>query len=102
MPKDLEKLRIKIGWILLEHKCLYYTLVDPKYSTLRIPDYKYDFLENTYISLCRKLNKKDSVSSMVGFDKKRPSCKLVYDKLKSTKRRMKINSVIEEIKKLKP
>lgn len=77
----LEKRHIKLSWILLEHKCLYYVLNKAKYNHLRISDSDYDTLEKYYIYVCKKLKIKPSISKMVGFDQKKPSCNIVLKKL---------------------
>lgn len=67
---------LELSWELLEHKCRYYILCETK-----VDDYIYDALEREYAQLCLDLGLPDTISTMVDFDTKRPSCKLVMDKL---------------------
>jgi len=94
----LRKILSKLCWILLEHKCLYYKLVSKKYSKLRIPDSKYDELESHYVWLCGVLRIKPSINKMVGFDLRKPSCSIVYAKIRSTKKRIPINKTLRELR----
>ncbi len=76
MKTPEEQRHIELSWQLLEHKCLYYMT-----GSTKIDDYSYDLLEKEYRQLCSDLWLEDSISDMVGFDWKRPSCKLVMEKL---------------------
>jgi NAD-dependent DNA ligase len=79
---------ITLGWQLLEHKCRYYVHSKPS-----IEDYAYDLLEKEYDTLAAQLGEPPSVSDMVDFDTKRPSCQRVMEKIalemKPRKRRRK-------------
>lgn len=67
---------IRLGWIILEHKCRYYVFDKPI-----VTDYEYDLIEKKYDSLADKLGLEKSASDMVGFDLKRHSCQNVLKKL---------------------
>lgn len=95
--KSLIKIHSRLSWILLEAKCLYYKLTGTKYEHLRIDDQTYDFLESKYRKLCKKLKKKDTISTMVGFDEERQSSQLVYRKLKNKKKRLPIKSILKKL-----
>ena len=94
----LIKKHAKVSWILLEHKCLYYKLTDKRYNHLRISDEKYDQLERYYISICKDMKIKPSISKMVGFDLRKPSCALVMIKIKKLKKRLPIKKTLAEAK----
>lgn len=59
-------LLIKLEFLLLECKCVYYKF--PQYKG--ISDHDYDNLESKYIKLCNSLNKTPWVQQQVGFDSK--------------------------------
>ncbi len=67
---------IKMGWEILEHKCRYYIM-----CTSIIEDHVYDKLEKEYEALAAELGLEPSASNMIDFDTKRPSSRLVMDKL---------------------
>lgn len=76
---------VELGWKLLEHKCWYYMFQDPK-----VTDYQYDMLEKEYEALASELGLEPSVSNMVDFDMKRPSCERVYNKIWHIKKKRKL------------
>jgi hypothetical protein len=75
---------IELCWKILEYKAVYYyphKIHKTWKKRLTIPDEKYDILENQYRALCQEFDVEPTAADMVGFDQKRPSCKLVLAKL---------------------
>lgn len=70
---------ILLSWKLLEAKVLYYLY--PSSSTM--PDSEYDELEKSYVNYCTENDVPNTVQSMVGIDKDRPSVQLAVDKILS-------------------
>lgn len=90
MPSDhnpMMKEFIKLGWWLLEQKAIYYLGsggedIHPSWvKHYGVDDAEYDKKERRYEALAFRLELDPTVSSMVGFDKKRPCCQLVLSKL---------------------
>lgn len=75
--KKQEQEFINISWRLLEAKVRYYIFPELQ----NISDADYDSLEKSYLLLCKKLSKNDSIQSMVGVDQSRPSVQKVIDKI---------------------
>lgn len=73
---DKQKRYVELGWKILEHKCRYYILHQPT-----ITDYEYDLLEKEYDALAGELGLPSTASDMVDFDKSRPACQRVLEKL---------------------
>jgi hypothetical protein len=76
----------RLGWKLLEYKCAYYRPEVVKAQIweereLFISDAAYDALEAEYKALAITLKQTDSISGMVDFDLRKPSCQLVLTKL---------------------
>lgn len=67
----------KLSWKLLEAKILYYLF------PLRenISDIEYDKLEKEYLQYCNETDTLNTIQSMVGVDKERPSVQLVICKI---------------------
>lgn len=74
---DDEKLFIKLGWKILEHKFRYYVLHSPS-----VQDHEYDRLEREYDALALKLGVTPTASDMVGWKADRPACILVAGKVR--------------------
>lgn len=79
---DATKEMIKLSWQILEHKCRYYR---QELNLTTIPDEEYDKIEDRYRILCEELKISPTACDMVDFDMSRPSCNLVYKKLKGRK-----------------
>lgn len=102
MSEDKEKRFVRLSWLLLGHKFMYYypDKVHPSWkSKLAIPDSEYDELEKEYLRLCLELGYENTVAGqtrvdgvdvsgpgMTELDSTRPSVELV--KSKYTKRRI--------------
>jgi hypothetical protein len=76
----------RLGWKLLEYKCAYYRPEAVKEQLwvereLCISDAAYDALEAEYKTLAITLKQTDSISGMVDFDLRKPSCQLILTKL---------------------
>ncbi len=67
---------VRLGWILLEHKCRYYQFNNPS-----IADREYDILDIRYRKLAEQLGLPPSASDMVGFSLERHSCQQVFEKI---------------------
>ena len=72
-----EKEFIKLGWKLLEAKCAYYIFDRPI-----MEDKDYDAMERRYDALAKKLGVPTTAVDMVGFDERRPCCKIVLHKMR--------------------
>lgn len=84
--KSMNKFFAKLSWILLEQKCLYYTLTHSKYDKLRISDHQYDTVEHAYVKTGIFLRKSTHIHEMVGFNKNlSPATESVYYKIKERK-----------------
>ena len=70
---------VQYSWVVLEHKWRYY--VGRFHGVQAVSDEKYDKIEESYKKLCTVLKLPTSASSMVGFDFKRASCRMVHDKM---------------------
>lgn len=80
---------IELSWKILECKFLYYEGAKHGLPASTIPkDSEYDALESEYNDLAKELGKDPTASGMVGFNQKRPSCKLVMEHLMSNKSRL--------------
>lgn len=99
---SLEELFAKLSWILLEQKCLYYTLTHSKYEPLRISDKKYDMIERAYVKIGSYLKKSVHIHEMVGFSKtSHPATALVYKKIKEKKKAIPVeNSLMKFVKEI--
>ena len=75
----------RLAWEILGHKFLYYAGSKCKLESKIISDEKYDALETEYKDLCEELGIESTASSMVGFDSKRGSCRMVMEHLIATK-----------------
>lgn len=72
---------VKLSWLILYHKCLYYEITDTEYDHLRISDKKFDKLVKRYRKLAKKLSLAPTADNMIGFDLSRPSCMSAMSKV---------------------
>ena len=81
LPTD-QKRFVKLGWTILECKCIYYALNGD--HPRAINDYDYDMMEKEYEALAIRLGEEATACNMIDFDMSRPACQQVYNKLTST------------------
>ncbi len=67
----------KLSWILLEAKIKYYLFPGME----NISDTRYDKLEKIYLKMCSHYEQPNTIQSMVGVDKTRPSVQAAISKI---------------------
>ncbi len=70
----------KLSWKILEAKYAYYILQNPI-----MEDFEFDEMALEYEDLCAIFGEEPTATNMVGFDKNRPSCRLVMQKMEKKK-----------------
>lgn len=85
----LRRLHIKMGWLIIESKILYYKglgqsmFSDKAYDYLALTDSEYDNLERRYNRISKLYNIEPYATDMVGVDMTRPSVGLAMGRLKN-------------------
>jgi hypothetical protein len=87
LKKKWKRIMVRLSWHILELKFLYYD--GAKYGLKAPDDSYYDAIEDKYKKLAERLKIAPTASDMVGFNYDRGSCKLVADRMISTKGKIK-------------